>query len=167
MLHRLAIRDFEIVDALEVEFSPGLTVLTGETGAGKSILVDALQLALGGRGDAGVVREGAPRAEVTAEFEAPPSLAACFAARSMLRERAGPGSTAARRRSRSCAKWANSSSTSMASTPGKASRARPRFALCSMRTRASTRSHSPRAGQPGAKRLPRAPAPTRKKGAPP
>jgi DNA repair protein RecN (Recombination protein N) len=79
MLHRLAIRDFVIVDALEVEFSPGLTVLTGETGAGKSILVDALQLALGGRGDAGVVREGAPRAEVTAEFEAPPSLAAWLA----------------------------------------------------------------------------------------
>jgi DNA repair protein RecN (Recombination protein N) len=54
-------------------------VLTGETGAGKSILVDALQLALGGRGDAGVVREGAPRAEVSAEFDAPPALAAWLA----------------------------------------------------------------------------------------
>jgi DNA repair protein RecN (Recombination protein N) len=75
MLHRLAIRDFVIVDALEIEFAPGLTVLTGETGAGKSILVDALQLALGGRGDAGVVREGTTRAEITAEFDAPASLA--------------------------------------------------------------------------------------------
>ena len=75
MLHRLAIRDFVIVDALEIELGAGLTVLSGETGAGKSILVDALQLALGGRGDAGVVREGAARAEITAEFDAPPSLA--------------------------------------------------------------------------------------------
>ncbi|MGZ5183467.1 MAG: DNA repair protein RecN [Caldimonas sp.] len=74
MLLRLAIRDFVIVDALEVDFGPGLTVLSGETGAGKSILVDALQLALGGRGDAGVVREGAARAEITAEFDAPPAL---------------------------------------------------------------------------------------------
>ncbi len=76
MLHRLEIRDFAIVDALEIEFASGLTVLTGETGAGKSILVDALQLALGGRGDAGVVREGSARAEVTAEFDAPPGLGA-------------------------------------------------------------------------------------------
>ena len=75
MLHRLSIRDFVIVDALEIEFGPGLTVLTGETGAGKSILVDALQLALGGRGDAGVVREGTSRADITAEFDAPPGLA--------------------------------------------------------------------------------------------
>jgi DNA repair protein RecN (Recombination protein N) len=79
MLHRLSIRDFVIVDALEIELAPGLTVLTGETGAGKSILVDALQLALGGRGDAGVVREGAARAEITAEFDTPPSLAAWLA----------------------------------------------------------------------------------------
>ena len=75
MLQRLAIRDFVIVDALEIELGSGLTVLTGETGAGKSILVDALQLALGGRGDAGVVREGAARAEITAEFDTPPALA--------------------------------------------------------------------------------------------
>jgi DNA repair protein RecN (Recombination protein N) len=75
MLRRLALRDFVIVPALEVEFSAGFTVLTGETGAGKSILIDALQLALGGRGDVGVVREGASRAEITAEFDNPPSLA--------------------------------------------------------------------------------------------
>jgi len=75
VLQRLAIRDFVIVDALEIEFSSGLSVLSGETGAGKSILVDALQLALGSRGDAGVVREGATRAEVSAEFDVPPALA--------------------------------------------------------------------------------------------
>ena len=74
MLRRLALRDFVIVAALEVELAPGFSVLTGETGAGKSILVDALQLALGSRGDAGVVREGATRAEIGAEFDAPASL---------------------------------------------------------------------------------------------
>lgn len=75
MLRRLSLRDFVIVTSLEVEFDGGFSVLTGETGAGKSILVDALQLALGSRGDAGVVREGAPRSEISAEFDAPASLA--------------------------------------------------------------------------------------------
>ena len=79
MLHRLTLRDFVIVDALEIELAGGFGVLTGETGAGKSILVDALQLALGGRGDAGVVREGAARAEIAAEFDTPPSLAGWLA----------------------------------------------------------------------------------------
>jgi DNA repair protein RecN (Recombination protein N) len=69
MLRRLALRDFVIVTSLEVELAEGFSVLTGETGAGKSILIDALQLALGSRGDAGVVREGAARAEITAEFD--------------------------------------------------------------------------------------------------
>lgn len=76
MLRRLALRDFVIVTTLEVELSDGFSVLTGETGAGKSILIDAVQLALGSRGDAGVVREGAARAEITAEFDAPASLLA-------------------------------------------------------------------------------------------
>ena len=76
MLRRLSLRDFVIVAELEVEFGAGFSVLTGETGAGKSILVDALQLALGSRGDAGVVREGATRAEIGAEFDAPASIAA-------------------------------------------------------------------------------------------
>ncbi|NWG73652.1 MAG: AAA family ATPase, partial [Rubrivivax sp.] len=76
MLRRLVLRDFVIVEALEIGFEGGFTVLTGETGAGKSILVDALQLALGSRGDAGVVREGAARAEVSAEFDTPSGLAA-------------------------------------------------------------------------------------------
>jgi len=74
MLKRLALRDFVIVPTLEVELGAGFSVLTGETGAGKSILIDALQLALGSRGDAGVVREGASRAEITAEFDVPASL---------------------------------------------------------------------------------------------
>ena len=75
MLRRLSLRDFVIVSSLEVELDAGFSVLTGETGAGKSILVDALQLALGSRGDASVVREGAARAEIGAEFDAPASLA--------------------------------------------------------------------------------------------
>src|SRR3990167_5311917 len=76
VLRRLALRDFVIVPSLELEFHAGFSVLTGETGAGKSILVDGLQLALGSRGDVGVVREGAARAEVSAEFDMPASLAA-------------------------------------------------------------------------------------------
>ena len=74
MLKRITLKDFVIVDTLEVEFGPGFSVLTGETGAGKSILIDALQLALGSRGDAGLVREGAARAEIAAEFDLPASL---------------------------------------------------------------------------------------------
>jgi len=74
MLRRLTLRDFVIVTALEVDLGTGFTALTGETGAGKSILIDALQLALGSRSDAGVVREGAPRADITAEFEPNPAL---------------------------------------------------------------------------------------------
>ncbi len=74
MLRRLSIRDFVIVNSLELDFHAGFSVLTGETGAGKSILIDALQLALGQRADAGVVREGAARADITAEFDCPPAL---------------------------------------------------------------------------------------------
>ena len=69
MLLTLNIRDFVIVDRLALEFQPGFTVLTGETGAGKSILIDALSLALGERADAGVVRAGTERAEIEAEFD--------------------------------------------------------------------------------------------------
>lgn len=76
MLRHLSLKDFVIVPTLELDFEPGFAVLTGETGAGKSILIDALQLALGGRGDAGVVREGAAKAEICAEFDTPPHLRA-------------------------------------------------------------------------------------------
>ena len=73
-LKRIALRDFVIVRELELDLEPGFSVLTGETGAGKSILVDALQLALGARAEASVVREGAARAEISAEFDLPPGL---------------------------------------------------------------------------------------------
>jgi len=74
-LRRIVLRDFVIVQSLDLELDEGFGVLTGETGAGKSILVDALQLALGGRAESGVVREGATRCEIAVEFEAIPSLA--------------------------------------------------------------------------------------------
>ena len=69
MLRALEIRDFVIVETASIELEKGFSVLTGETGAGKSILVDAIELLVGGRADAGVVREGAERAELSAEFE--------------------------------------------------------------------------------------------------
>jgi DNA repair protein RecN (Recombination protein N) len=74
-LRRIALRDFVIVASLDLELDAGFGVLTGETGAGKSILIDALQLALGARADSGVVREGAARCEIAAEFDSPPTLA--------------------------------------------------------------------------------------------
>ena len=69
MLLHLQIRDFAIIDSVELELAGGLTALTGETGAGKSILVDAVMLAIGGRGAADMVRHGAARAEITATFD--------------------------------------------------------------------------------------------------
>jgi DNA repair protein RecN (Recombination protein N) len=75
-LRRIALRDFVIVRSLEIDLSDGFTVLTGETGAGKSILIDALQLALGNRADAGAVREGAERLDVSAEFDHDPAFVA-------------------------------------------------------------------------------------------
>ncbi|WP_372827759.1 DNA repair protein RecN [Polaromonas sp.] len=74
-LKNISLRDFVIVRELALDLEGGFTVLTGETGAGKSILIDALQLALGARADAGVVREGAQRCEISATFDAPASLA--------------------------------------------------------------------------------------------
>ena len=71
MLTEIAIRDFAIVDHLELELAAGLTAITGETGAGKSILLDALGLALGARAERGLVRHGAERAVVTAVFQPP------------------------------------------------------------------------------------------------
>ena len=82
MLTRLALADFAVVRAAELEFGPGMTVISGETGAGKSLLVDALGFLCGQRADAGVVRHGAERAELSAEFD----LADAPAARDWLRE---------------------------------------------------------------------------------
>ena len=73
-LKRIVLRDFVIVSEMELDLERGFTVLTGETGAGKSILIDALQLVTGVRAEVGVIREGAQRAEVSAEFDAPPNL---------------------------------------------------------------------------------------------
>lgn len=82
MLTRLSIRDFAVVAQAELEFGPGLTVISGETGAGKSLLVDALGFLSGARGDAGAVRHGAQRAELSAEF----TLDDCPAAAAWLAE---------------------------------------------------------------------------------
>src|SRR5215211_273378 len=71
MLAKLAIRDIVLIDRIELDFDKGLSVLTGETGAGKSILLDAFALALGARGDGGLVRHGAPQGQVTAVFDTP------------------------------------------------------------------------------------------------
>ena len=72
MLSALSIRDIVLIDRLDLEFRPGLCVLTGETGAGKSILLDAFTLAVGGRGDASLVRHGASQGQVTATFDPSP-----------------------------------------------------------------------------------------------
>ncbi|MCE1236827.1 MAG: DNA repair protein RecN [Hyphomicrobiales bacterium] len=82
MLAALSIRDIVLIERLEIDFTRGLTVLTGETGAGKSILLDSLALALGGRGDAGLVRHGAAQGQVTAVFD----VAADHPARRFLAE---------------------------------------------------------------------------------
>src|SRR5207253_10464541 len=71
MLARLSIRDIVLIERLDIDFVSGLSVLTGETGAGKSILLDAFALALGARGDSGLVRQGAEQGQVTAAFDVP------------------------------------------------------------------------------------------------
>jgi DNA repair protein RecN (Recombination protein N) len=84
MLTHLSVRNFAVVEAAEIEFGAGLTVVTGETGAGKSLLVDALLLLSGARADAGMVRTGCERAEISAEFD----LANAPAARAWLSDQA-------------------------------------------------------------------------------
>lgn len=80
MLVQLSIRDIVLIDRLDLDVAPGLSVLTGETGAGKSILLDAFALALGGRGDGSLVRHGSTQGQVTAVFDLPPGHAALQAA---------------------------------------------------------------------------------------
>jgi DNA repair protein RecN (Recombination protein N) len=77
MLARLSIRDIVLIDRLDIDFAAGLSVLTGETGAGKSILLDAFALALGARGDVALVRNGAEQGQVTAAFELPAGHPVC------------------------------------------------------------------------------------------
>jgi DNA repair protein RecN (Recombination protein N) len=94
MLLSLRLRDFVIVDSADIDLGAGFTALTGETGAGKSILLDALGLALGARGDAGVVREGQPRADISARFRSSTALDAWLAARDLAGD---PGEVLLRR----------------------------------------------------------------------
>lgn len=89
MLRTLAIRDFVIVDHLELEFTTGFTVLTGETGAGKSILIDALSLILGARGDASMVREGAAKADISGEFQSSPAADQWLREQDLYQEESG------------------------------------------------------------------------------
>jgi len=91
MLRHLSIRDFVIVAALDLEFDRGFTVFSGETGAGKSILIDALALTLGARADADVVRTGAARADLTAEFHADGDVARWLDDHALGGEEAGAG----------------------------------------------------------------------------
>src|SRR5690606_3832285 len=84
MLSHLSIRDIVLIERLDIDFSAGLSVLTGETGAGKSILLDSLSLALGARGDAALVRQGAEQGQVIAVFDVP----AVHPVRQILRENA-------------------------------------------------------------------------------
>ncbi|MFY9656152.1 MAG: AAA family ATPase, partial [Methylocystis sp.] len=89
MLTHLSIRDIVLIDALDLDFAGGLTTLTGETGAGKSILLDAFMLALGGRGDASLVRAGEAQGQVAAVFELPHNHPAHLAARELGLETLG------------------------------------------------------------------------------
>jgi DNA repair protein RecN (Recombination protein N) len=90
MLTGLSIRDVVLIEALDLEFERGLGVLTGETGAGKSILLDALGLALGMRADSGLVRAGADRAQVTASFDPPGTAVALLASNDIALESGEP-----------------------------------------------------------------------------
>src|SRR5438874_10355929 len=94
MLRALHIKNLVILEDVSLEFAGGFTVLTGETGAGKSILVDAIELLVGGRGDAAVVREGAERAELAGEFEVSKSMSAWLAERDLAGD---PGQLVLRR----------------------------------------------------------------------
>src|SRR5215470_10763997 len=91
MLLALTIRDIVLIDRLHVAFRPGLCVLTGETGAGKSILLDALGLALGKRAEAGLARVGAEQAAVSAEFAVGPNHPAHAILREAGRDGGGDG----------------------------------------------------------------------------
>lgn len=86
MLRSLHLRDFVIVDQNQIDFGAGFTVFSGETGAGKSILIDALTLVLGGRGDSNVIRQGAERTEIIATFSSSPAIATWLAQHDLEQE---------------------------------------------------------------------------------
>ena len=110
MLASLAIRDIVLIDKLDIELAPGLTILTGETGAGKSILLDAFALALGARGDGALVRAGQPQGQVTAVFDVPAAHPArVFAA---AQDIAAEGDLILRRVQMAWSPWRNSSASS-------------------------------------------------------
>src|SRR5437660_12666431 len=94
MLSALEVRDFVLIDRASLELSEGFTVLSGETGAGKSILVDAIELLVGGRGDVAMVREGAERAELSGEFDVSKSMETWLAERDLAGD---PGQLVLRR----------------------------------------------------------------------
>src|SRR3982751_6098159 len=94
MLRALEVRDFVLIERASLELGEGFSALTGETGAGKSLLVDALELLVGGRGDAALVREGAERAELSGEFEVSPAMEAWLAERDLAGD---PGQLVLRR----------------------------------------------------------------------
>jgi len=98
-LRRMVLRDFVIVSELELELAPRFTVLTGETGAGKSILIDALQLVTGGRADSSMIREGAARTDVSAEFDLPADLLDWLDEAGLLEAAPDPGAGLLLRRS--------------------------------------------------------------------
>jgi predicted ATPase len=116
-LQHIVLRDFVIVHELDLDLSSGFSALTGETGAGKSILIDALQLVLGARAETSVVREGSTLKALPTS----PPTANCYSnARLMHKAKAVRGSTAAPPPPPSCAPWATWCSTSTANTRGKA-----------------------------------------------
>ena len=92
MIHELHIRNFAIIDDLKLTFGPGLNILTGETGAGKSIIIDAVGLLLGDRASAEWVRAGAERAEIEAAFLLPPEVETSSVVRQFLEEQGSGGS---------------------------------------------------------------------------
>src|SRR3954464_3302235 len=94
MLRALEVRDFVLIERASLELGEGFSALTGETGAGKSLLVDALELLVGGRGDAALVREGAERAELSGEFDVSPAMEAWLAERDLAGD---PGQLVLRR----------------------------------------------------------------------
>ena len=147
MLIGLAIRDVVLIETLDLAIGPGLTALTGETGAGKSIILDALGLATGARADAGLVRRGAAQAQATAIFALPaitpsgpiwktrvsaarPTRIWCCAASSAPMAARAPSSTTRRPASGCCAIWAPSCWRCMASTRPSASWTRAPTARC-------------------------------------